>query len=81
MGASLKRLSWSAAERAERYASAARSVVDLIVGPARDERRLVTILRREAEAGVSAALLHLADACCAAGVAIPPAGKSRVTSV
>jgi len=41
-------------------------------------RRLVTILRREAAAGVSAALLHLADACCAAGVAIPPvlpAGK------
>jgi hypothetical protein len=41
-------------------------------------RRLVTILRREAAAGVSAALLHFADACCAAGVAIPPvlpAGK------
>jgi len=46
-------------------------------------RRLVTILRREAAAGVSAALLHLADACCPAGVAIPPScrpGKSRVTS-
>jgi hypothetical protein len=41
-------------------------------------RRLVTILRREAAAGVSAALLHFADACCAAGVAVPPvlpAGK------
>jgi hypothetical protein len=38
-------------------------------------RRLVTILRREAAAGVSAALLHIADACCAAGVAIPSAGK------
>jgi hypothetical protein len=38
-------------------------------------RRLVTILRREAAAGVSAALLHFADACGAAGVAIPPAGK------
>jgi hypothetical protein len=41
-------------------------------------RRLVTILRREAAAGVSAALLHIADACCAAGVAVPPvlpAGK------
>jgi hypothetical protein len=41
-------------------------------------RRLVTILRREAAAGVSAALLHFAYACCAAGVAIPPvlpAGK------
>src|SRR5216683_2447283 len=39
---------------------------------------LVAILRREAAAGVSAALLHFADACCAAGVAIPPvlpAGK------
>src|SRR5229473_6083549 len=34
--------------------------------------RLVTILRREAAAGVSAALLHFADACCAAGVAVPP---------
>jgi hypothetical protein len=41
-------------------------------------RRLVTILRRETAAGVSAALLHFADACCAAKVAIPPvlpAGK------
>jgi hypothetical protein len=41
-------------------------------------RRLVTILRCEAAAWVSAALLHFADACCAAGVAIPPvslAGK------
>jgi hypothetical protein len=41
-------------------------------------RRLVTILRREAAAGVSAALLHIADACCPAGVAVPPvlpAGK------
>jgi hypothetical protein len=38
-------------------------------------RRLVTILRREAAAGVSAALLHFADACCAAGVAIPPTGE------
>jgi hypothetical protein len=33
---------------------------------------LVATLRREAAAGVSAALLHFADACCAAGVAIPP---------
>ena len=41
-------------------------------GPRRAVRRLVTILRREAAAGVSAALLHFADACCAAGVAIPP---------
>ena len=41
-------------------------------------RRLVTSLRREAAAGVSAALLHIADACCAANEAIPPvlpAGK------
>ena len=30
-------------------------------------RRLVTILRREAAVGVSAALLHITDACCAAG--------------
>src|SRR5260370_37020928 len=40
--------------------------------------RLMAILRREAAAGVSAALLHFADARCAAGVAIPPvlpAGK------
>jgi hypothetical protein len=38
----------------------------------------VAIVRREAAAGVSAALLHFADAWCAAGVAIPPvlpAGK------
>jgi hypothetical protein len=32
--------------------------------------RLVTILRREAAAGVSGALLHIADTCCAAGVAV-----------
>jgi hypothetical protein len=40
--------------------------------------RLMSIVRREAAAGVSAALLHLADAYCAAGVAVPPvlpAGK------
>src|SRR5690242_19253333 len=39
---------------------------------------LMAIVRREAAPGVSAALLHLADACCAAGVAVPPvwpAGK------
>src|SRR6476646_1956176 len=39
---------------------------------------LVAILRRKAAAGVSAALLHFADACCAASVAVPPvwpAGK------
>src|SRR5690349_15675419 len=39
---------------------------------------LTAILRSETEAGVSAALLHFADACCAAGVAVPPvwpAGK------
>ena len=77
MAASLKCLLWYAAER---YASAARAVVLLIVGagPRRAVRRLVTILRREAAAGVSAALLHFADACRAAGVAIPPvspAGK------
>jgi len=38
----------------------------------------VAILRRKAAAGVSAALLHFADACCAASVAVPPvwpAGK------
>src|SRR6476646_5654450 len=34
---------------------------------------LAAILRRKAAAGVSAALLHFADACCAAGVAVPPA--------
>jgi len=35
-------------------------------------------MRRAVAAGVSAALLHFADACCSAGVAIPPvfpAGK------
>jgi len=37
--------------------------------------RLATILQREPAAGLSAALLHFADACCAAGVAIPPTGK------
>src|SRR5271156_3557379 len=39
---------------------------------------LMAILRRKAAAGVSAALLHFADACCAARVAVPPmvpAGK------
>ena len=41
MGGSLKCLSWSAAER---YASAARTVVHLIVGPARDERWVVLSL-------------------------------------
>jgi len=38
----------------------------------------MAIVRRETEAGVSAALLHFADVCCAAGVAVPPvwpAGK------
>ena len=38
----------------------------------------MAIVRRKAAPGVSAALLHLADACCAAGVAVPPvwpAGK------
>src|SRR6476646_11100573 len=52
-----------------------RRAPDRRAGPRRAERRLVTILRREAAAGVSAALLHFADACCAAGVAIPTAGK------
>src|SRR5208282_6613598 len=77
MAASLKCLLWSVAER---YASAARAVVLLIVGagPRRAVRRLVTILRREAAAGVSAALLHIADACCAAGVAIPHVAVRRL---
>jgi len=60
-----------------------RRAPDRRAGPRRAVRRLVTILRREAAAGVSAALLHLADACCPADVAVPPvlpAGKSRVTS-
>src|SRR5260221_8734908 len=55
-----------------------RRAPDRRAGPRRAVRRLVTMLRREAAAGVSAALLHIADACCAAGVAIPPvlpAGK------
>ena len=38
---------------------------------------LVAILRREAAAGVSAALLHFADACCAADVAIPPVLQAK----
>ena len=46
--------------------------------PGRSVRRLVTILRREAAAGVSAALLHFADACCAPGIshALEPAHLS-----
>jgi hypothetical protein len=55
-----------------------RRAPDRRAGPRRAVRRLVTILRREAAAGVSAALLHLADACCPADVAVPPvlpAGK------
>src|ERR1700721_3880474 len=39
-------------------------------GPRRAGRRLVPILRREATAGVSAALLHLEDAWCAAEVCL-----------
>src|SRR5580698_10855838 len=54
-----------------------RRAPDRRAGPRRAVRRLVTILRREAVAGVSAALLHFADACCAAGVAIPPATAQR----
>jgi hypothetical protein len=50
-----------------------RRAPDRRAGPRRAVRRLVTILRREAAAGVSAALLHIADACCPAGVAVPPA--------
>ena len=49
----------------------------------RGRSRLVTILRREAAAGVSAALLHFADACCAAGrryLRSRRPGKSHVTS-
>jgi hypothetical protein len=55
-----------------------RRAPDRRAGPRRAVRRLVTILRREAAAGVSAALLHLGDACCPADVAVPPvlpAGK------
>src|SRR5260370_42517049 len=33
---------------------------------------LVTIVRTKATAGVSVTSLHLADACCAAGVPVPP---------
>src|SRR5260370_28432879 len=54
-----------------------RRAPDRRAGPRRAVRRPVTILRREAADGVSAALLHFADACCAAGVAIPPARKER----
>jgi hypothetical protein len=58
--------------------SSDRRAPDRRAGPRREVRRLVTIVRREAAAGVSAALLHFADACCAAGMAVPPvlpAGK------
>src|ERR1700721_58410 len=41
-----------------------------VAGPRRAVRRLVPILRREATAGVSAALLHLEDAWCAAEVCL-----------
>jgi len=72
MGASLKCLS----SAAERYASAARTVVRLIVGPARDERCVVLSLSCGARLrpGIRSATA-LCDACCAAGVAIPPTGK------
>ncbi|HEV3382127.1 MAG TPA: hypothetical protein VG142_14275, partial [Trebonia sp.] len=58
---------------------------DRRAGPRRAVRRLVTILRREASAGVSAALLHFADACCGwrgdtAGLAGREIEESRVTS-
>src|SRR5690348_9074178 len=43
-----------------------RRAPDRRAGPRRAVRRVVTILRREAAAGVSAALLHFADAWCAA---------------
>jgi len=42
----------------------------------------MAIVRRKAAAGVSAALLHFAAACSAAGVAVPPVwppGKGCVT--
>jgi hypothetical protein len=76
MGASLKCLSWSAGTIC--LCGSERRAPDRRAGPRRAVRRLVTIVRREAAAGVSAALLHIADAWCAAGVAIPPvlpAGK------
>jgi hypothetical protein len=41
--------------------------VDMGASLRRPVRRLVSILRREAASGVSGALLHFADACCAAG--------------
>jgi hypothetical protein len=43
-----------------------------ISGSAAEEVVLSPILRREAAAGVSAALLHFADSYCATSVAIPP---------
>jgi hypothetical protein len=78
MGASVKCLSWSAAER---YASAARTVVHLIVGPARDERCVVLSL----SCGARLRPGYPQHYCTlrmpvAAGVAIPPvlpAGKSK----
>ena len=72
MGASLKCLS----SAAERYASAARTIVRLIVGSTPDERCVVLSLSCGARLrpGIRSATA-LCDACCAAGVAIPPVGK------
>jgi len=72
MGASLKCLS----SAAERYASAARTIVRLIVGSTPDDRCVVLSLSCGARlrSGIRSAIA-LCDACCAAGVAIPPRGK------
>ena len=74
MGASLKYLSWSAAER---HASAARTVVHLIVGSARDERCVVLSLSCGARLrpGYPRRYCTLRMPVARPGVAMPPAGK------
>jgi len=68
---------------AERYASAARTVVRLIVGvdPWRAVRRLVTILRREAAAGYPQCYRTLRCLLRGRGWRYRRRGRSRVTSV
>ena len=79
MGASLKRLSWSAAER---YASAARTVVHLIVGPVRDERCVVLSLSCGARLrpGYPQRYCTLRMPVARPGWRYRRPGKSRVTS-
>ena len=80
MGASVTCLSWSVAER---YASAARTVVHLIVGLARDERYVVLSLSCGARLrpGYPQCYCTLRTPVARPGWRYRRPGKCRVTSV